>query len=38
MGRADAAEWVRKMREAALADEEGIALDQILRTAPVTHD
>jgi len=31
-GRADAAEWIRRLREAALADEEGRALDGALRT------
>ena len=31
-GRADAAAWVRRMREAALKDEQGIALDDVLRT------
>lgn len=31
-GRADAADWVRRLREAALADEEGKALDGALAT------
>ncbi|MDW4500342.1 indolepyruvate oxidoreductase subunit beta family protein [Sulfitobacter sp. D35] len=31
-GRADAAQWVARLREAALADEEGTALDGALRT------
>lgn len=31
-GRSDAAEWVRRLREAALKDEEGVALDGALRT------
>jgi indolepyruvate ferredoxin oxidoreductase beta subunit len=31
-GRADAAEWVRRLRQAALADEEGKALDGTLAT------
>jgi len=31
-GRADAAAWVRRLREAALKDEHGIALDEALRT------
>jgi indolepyruvate ferredoxin oxidoreductase beta subunit len=31
-GRTDAAEWIRRLREAALADEEGRALDGALRT------
>ncbi len=31
-GRADAAEWIRRLREAALADEEGRALDGALAT------
>jgi indolepyruvate ferredoxin oxidoreductase beta subunit len=31
-GRADAAEWVRRLRQAALADEEGKALDGALAT------
>jgi indolepyruvate ferredoxin oxidoreductase beta subunit len=31
-GRADAAAWVRRLREAALKDERGIALDEALRT------
>jgi indolepyruvate ferredoxin oxidoreductase beta subunit len=35
LGRGDAAEWVRKLREAALADEEGVALEQVLQTSPV---
>jgi indolepyruvate ferredoxin oxidoreductase, beta subunit len=38
MGRGDAAEWVRKLREAALADEEGTALEEVLRTSPVTYE
>jgi len=38
MGRPDAAEWVRKLREAALADEEGRTLDALLRTAPLSHE
>ncbi len=32
MGRRDAAEWVRKLREAALADEEGAALEQAMQS------
>ena len=31
-GRPDAAEWVRRLREAALKDEEGVALDGALKT------
>jgi indolepyruvate ferredoxin oxidoreductase, beta subunit len=31
-GRADAAVWVRRLREAALKDEAGLALDEALRT------
>jgi indolepyruvate ferredoxin oxidoreductase beta subunit len=31
-GRQDAAEWVRRLREAALKDEEGVALDGALKT------
>jgi indolepyruvate ferredoxin oxidoreductase beta subunit len=31
-GRADAADWVRRLREAALADEEGTMLDDALKT------
>ncbi|MFN3655676.1 MAG: indolepyruvate oxidoreductase subunit beta family protein [Pseudolabrys sp.] len=31
-GRPDAAEWVRRLREAALKDEDGIALDGALKT------
>lgn len=31
-GRADAADWVRRLREAALQDEDGIALDGALET------
>ena len=31
-GRSDAAEWVRRLREAALKDEEGVALDGALKT------
>ena len=31
-GRADAANWVRRLREAALQDEQGVALEQALRT------
>jgi indolepyruvate ferredoxin oxidoreductase beta subunit len=31
-GRADAADWVRRLREAALADVEGAALDGAIRT------
>ncbi len=31
-GRPDAADWVRRLREAALADEGGVALDGALRT------
>lgn len=38
IGRGDAAEWVRKLREAALADEEGVALEEALRTSPVTYE
>ena len=38
IGRHDAAEWVRKLREAALADEEGTALDMVLRASPVGHE
>ncbi len=34
MGRRDAAEWVRKLREAALADEEGTALKQAMQSFP----
>jgi indolepyruvate ferredoxin oxidoreductase, beta subunit len=30
--RGDAAAWVRRLREAALKDEQGIALDEVLRT------
>jgi len=38
VGRGDAAEWVRKLREAALADEEGAALEQVLQTSPVRYE
>ncbi|MFZ1813372.1 MAG: indolepyruvate oxidoreductase subunit beta family protein [Rhizobiaceae bacterium] len=31
-GRPDAADWIRRLREAALADEKGVALDGALRT------
>jgi indolepyruvate ferredoxin oxidoreductase beta subunit len=31
-GRPDAAAWVRRLREAALKDEQGVALDEVLRT------
>ena len=31
-GRPDAAEWVARLRKAALADEDGTALDDALRT------
>ncbi|MGH6989601.1 MAG: DUF6537 domain-containing protein, partial [Stellaceae bacterium] len=31
-GRADAADWVRRLREAALADADGIALDGAVQT------
>ena len=31
-GDADAADWVRRLREAALKDEQGLALDEALRT------
>lgn len=31
-GRGDAADWVRRLREAALADAEGVALDGAIRT------
>jgi indolepyruvate ferredoxin oxidoreductase beta subunit len=31
-GRPDAAEWVRRLREAALKDEDGVALDGALKT------
>ena len=31
-GRADAADWVRRLRQAALLDEEGKALDEALKT------
>jgi indolepyruvate ferredoxin oxidoreductase beta subunit len=31
-GRPDAADWLRRLREAALRDEEGRALDEALRT------
>jgi len=37
-GRSDAAQWVRKLREAALADEQGTALDQLLQASPVAHE
>jgi len=44
-GRADAADWVRRLREAALADESGATLDGALATidsflvdTPATHD
>ena len=37
-GRSDAAQWVRKLREAALADEQGTALDQVLQASPVAHE
>jgi len=37
-GRSDAAQWVRKLREAALADEQGTALDQVLQASPVGHE
>ena len=37
VGRGDAADWVRKLREAALADEEGTALDEVLQASPVAH-
>jgi len=38
LGRGDAAAWVRKLREAALADEEGAALEEVLRVSPVRHE
>jgi indolepyruvate ferredoxin oxidoreductase, beta subunit len=38
VGRGDAAEWVRKLREAALADEEGAALDELLQTSPARYE
>jgi len=38
VGRGDAAEWVRKLREAALVDEEGAALEEALKTSPVRHE
>jgi indolepyruvate ferredoxin oxidoreductase beta subunit len=31
-GRADAADWIRRLREAALADADGVALDGAIRT------
>jgi indolepyruvate ferredoxin oxidoreductase beta subunit len=31
-GRAGGADWVRRLREAALKDEQGVALDEVLRT------
>jgi indolepyruvate ferredoxin oxidoreductase, beta subunit len=31
-GRPDAAGWVHRLREAALKDEQGLALEQALRT------
>ena len=31
-GRADGADWLRRLREAALMDEDGIALDGALKT------
>jgi indolepyruvate ferredoxin oxidoreductase beta subunit len=31
-GRADAADWIRRLRDAALADEDGTMLDGALRT------
>ena len=31
-GRSDAAEWVRRLREAALKDEDGVALAGALKT------
>jgi indolepyruvate ferredoxin oxidoreductase beta subunit len=37
MGHRDAADWVRRLREAALADEEGTALAKLIRASPVGH-
>lgn len=37
-GRSDAAQWVRRLREAALADEQETALDQALQASPVAHE
>jgi len=31
-GRPDAADWLRRLREAALKDEDGVALDGALKT------
>jgi indolepyruvate ferredoxin oxidoreductase beta subunit len=31
-GRSDAADWARRLREAALKDEDGVALDGALKT------
>jgi indolepyruvate ferredoxin oxidoreductase beta subunit len=37
-GRPDAADWVRRLREAALKDEQGLALDAALRTVDTFLD
>jgi indolepyruvate ferredoxin oxidoreductase beta subunit len=37
-GRPDAADWVRRLREAALKDEQGVALDAALRTVDTFVD
>jgi indolepyruvate ferredoxin oxidoreductase beta subunit len=37
-GRTDAADWVRRLREAALKDEQGVALDAALRTVDTFLD
>jgi indolepyruvate ferredoxin oxidoreductase beta subunit len=38
VGRGDAAMWVQKLRNAALADEEGAALEEALRASPVKYE
>lgn len=37
-GRADAADWIRRLRQAAMLDEDGLALDGALRTLATLDD
>lgn len=38
VGQRDAAEWVRKLREAALSDENGVEFDKVMRASPVEYE
>jgi indolepyruvate ferredoxin oxidoreductase beta subunit len=37
-GKSDAAAWVRRLRQAALLDEDGIALDGALKTVKSVYE